>query len=137
MSKKEELEISISNTGEVTINVIGAKGKSCIDMTKDLEESLGIIKSFEKKSEFYQEFISNNLGGSAQPGINAKTLSLFPINLPPLEEQKRIAQILGALDDKIELLQKQNKTLEDLFFEVTEGVDRDDQASLSDAEDEA
>ena len=39
MSKKEELEISISNTGEVTINVIGAKGKSCIDMTKELEIS--------------------------------------------------------------------------------------------------
>lgn len=60
MSKKEELEISISNTGEVTINVIGAKGKSCIDMTKDLEESLGIIKSFEKKSEFYQEDNTQN-----------------------------------------------------------------------------
>lgn len=59
MSKKEELEISISNTGEVTINVIGAKGKSCIDMTKDLEESLGIIKSFEKKSEFYQKEENN------------------------------------------------------------------------------
>lgn len=59
MSKKEELEISISNTGEVTINVIGAKGKSCIDMTKDLEESLGIIKSFEKKSEFYQREENN------------------------------------------------------------------------------
>jgi hypothetical protein len=55
MPKKEELEISISNTGEVTINVIGAKGKSCVDMTKDLEESLGIIKSFEKKTEFYQQ----------------------------------------------------------------------------------
>ena len=48
MSKKEELEISISNTGEVTINVIGAKGKSCIDMTKDLEES-----------EFYQQEENN------------------------------------------------------------------------------
>lgn len=60
MSKKEELEISISNTGEVTINVIGAKGKSCIDMTKDLEESLGIIKNFEKKSEFYQQEEQNN-----------------------------------------------------------------------------
>lgn len=59
MSKKEELEISISNTGEVTINVIGAKGKSCIDMTKDFEESLGIIKSFEKKSEFYQQEENN------------------------------------------------------------------------------
>ena len=59
MSKKEELEISISNTGEVTINVIGAKVKACIDMTKDLEESLGIIKSFEKKSEFYQQEENN------------------------------------------------------------------------------
>ena len=36
MARKEELEISISNTGEVTINVIGAKGSSCVDMTKDL-----------------------------------------------------------------------------------------------------
>ena len=36
-----------------------------------------------------------------------------------------------------EELEAQNKTLEDLFFEVTEGVDRDDQTSLSDAEDEA
>lgn len=54
MMKKEELEISISNTGEVTVNVIGAKGKSCMSMTKELEDSLGIITSFEKKSEFYQ-----------------------------------------------------------------------------------
>lgn len=59
MSKKEELEIAISNTGEVTINVIGAKGKSCIDMTKELEESLGIIKSFERKSEFFQQDENN------------------------------------------------------------------------------
>lgn len=59
MSKKEELEISISSTGEVTINVIGAKGKSCIDMTKELEESLGIIKSFERKSEFFQQDENN------------------------------------------------------------------------------
>lgn len=36
-----------------------------------------------------------------------------------------------------EELEAQNKTLEDLFFEVTEGVDRDDQTSLPDAEDEA
>ena len=55
MSKKEELEISIPHTGEVTINVIGAKGASCIDMTKELEESLGILKSMEKKSEYYQQ----------------------------------------------------------------------------------
>ncbi len=66
------------------------------------------------KSDFYKDFIANHIGGSAQPGINAKTLSLFPINLPPIEEQKRIADILGAFDDKIELLQKQNITLENM-----------------------
>jgi type I restriction enzyme S subunit len=31
-----------------------------------------------------------------------------------MDEQKRIAGVLGAFDDKIELLQKQNKTLEDM-----------------------
>lgn len=55
MPEKEELEISISETGEVTLNVIGAKGKKCIDMTKDLEEALGVVKYFEKKSEFYTQ----------------------------------------------------------------------------------
>ncbi len=60
MARKEELEISISNTGEVTINVIGVKGSSCVDMTKDLEESLGIMKYFERKSEFYQQDNNQN-----------------------------------------------------------------------------
>jgi hypothetical protein len=60
MPKREELEISISNTGEVTINVLGAIGKSCIDMTEDIEEALGIIKSFEKKPEFYQQEEQSN-----------------------------------------------------------------------------
>lgn len=48
------------------------------------------------------------------PQITFDAISYFPISLPPLEEQKRIADILGAFDDKIELLQKQNKTLEDM-----------------------
>ncbi len=52
--------------------------------------------------------------GSAVPTLNRNHIHPLEINLPPIEEQKRIAQILGALDDKIELLQKQNKTLEDM-----------------------
>lgn len=52
--------------------------------------------------------------GGAQPLLNQSILNGIEINLPPLEEQKRIAEILGSLDDKIELLQKQNKTLEDM-----------------------
>lgn len=48
------------------------------------------------------------------PQITFDAISYFPISLPPLDEQKRIAEVLGAFDDKIELLQKQNKTLEDM-----------------------
>ena len=37
-----------------------------------------------------------------------------PVILPPLQEQRAIAKILSALDSKIELLQKQNETFEEL-----------------------
>jgi type I restriction enzyme S subunit len=36
----------------------------------------------------------------------------FEFNLPPLEEQKAISSILSSLDDKIDLLHRQNETLE-------------------------
>lgn len=40
-------------------------------------------------------------------------LAPFPINLPPLETQKKIAAVLSALDDKIELNNAINKNLEE------------------------
>ncbi len=40
--------------------------------------------------------------GSTQKALTIETLSKFEISLPPLEEQRRIAGILGAIDDKIE-----------------------------------
>ena len=52
--------------------------------------------------------------GSVFNTITRDTFDTIEIELPPLDEQKRIAEILGSLDDKIELLQKQNKTLEDM-----------------------
>lgn len=52
--------------------------------------------------------------GSVFNTITRDTFDTIEISLPPLDEQKRIAEILGAFDDKIELLQKQNKTLEDM-----------------------
>jgi type I restriction enzyme, S subunit len=52
--------------------------------------------------------------GSVQDNINLGTFQdvLFPI--PPLPEQKAIAAILSSLDDKIDLLHRQNKTLESI-----------------------
>ena len=49
---------------------------------------------------------------SAYPSIRPKDIEALTLNLPPLSEQRTIAQILGKLDDKIELNQRMNKSLE-------------------------
>jgi type I restriction enzyme, S subunit len=50
--------------------------------------------------------------GSAQPSLNRNYIYPIPISLPEPSEQKAIAQILGTLDDKIELTRRMNETLE-------------------------
>ena len=46
--------------------------------------------------------------------IIRETFDNISVFLPPLPEQKAIAEVLSSLDDKIDLLTRQNKTLEDL-----------------------
>lgn len=60
----------------------------------------------------WYEYVDAIAGGSAQPGANAKQLGSYPFILPSLPEQKAIASVLSSLDDKIDLLHRQNKTLE-------------------------
>jgi type I restriction enzyme S subunit len=53
--------------------------------------------------------------GSAVPSLTTAVLNQIEIVIPKdIEEQKSIAYILTAFDDKIELLQSQNKTLEEM-----------------------
>ena len=49
---------------------------------------------------------------SAQPGLSVQTLSKLSINIPDISTQRRIAGILGSLDDKIELNRRINANLE-------------------------
>ncbi len=49
---------------------------------------------------------------SAVPGVNRNDVHKEEVLLPPLPEQKAIASVLSSLDDKIDLLHRQNKTLE-------------------------
>lgn len=49
---------------------------------------------------------------STVPGINRNHLHLEEVIIPPLPEQKSIASVLSSLDDKIDLLHRQNATLE-------------------------
>lgn len=50
--------------------------------------------------------------GSTQAALTISGLKTVVIELPPLSEQKRIASILSSLDDKIDLLHRENATLE-------------------------
>lgn len=51
-------------------------------------------------------------GSTGRQRVPASAIVRLTIDLPPLPEQKAIASILGALDDKIELNRKMNETLE-------------------------
>ncbi len=64
------------------------------------------------RSKNWNEYVSGVVGGSAQPGANAKVLGAYSFLLPPLSEQRAIAAVLNSLDDKIDLLHRQNATLE-------------------------
>ena len=62
--------------------------------------------------EGFKEHIRRVAVGATMPSINTKILSDIPVYFPPLAEQKAIAAVLGALDDKIELNRRMNATLE-------------------------
>jgi type I restriction enzyme, S subunit len=52
--------------------------------------------------------------GSVQPSLNRNFVHPVEVIVPAVSEQRRIAAVLGALDDKIELNRKMNQTLEEM-----------------------
>lgn len=62
--------------------------------------------------EDFKETIRRIAVGATMPSINTTILSNVVIPLPPIDTQQRIASILSSLDDKIDLLHRENKTLE-------------------------
>lgn len=72
-----------------------------------------ILKAYTHSQEYY-DWIRAVDNGATRGNINAQTFASMPISLPSLEEQKRIAGVLSSLDDKIDLLHRENATLEAL-----------------------
>ncbi len=66
------------------------------------------------KSIIGQQKLSEITIGSTQPALTIAGLKEIEILLPELPEQQSIAAVLSSLDDKIDLLHRQNKTLEAL-----------------------
>lgn len=64
--------------------------------------------------EFQQTLRERTVYGSTVDRIPLIEFPSFPISLPSIPEQHAIAEILGALDDKIELNRRMNRTLESM-----------------------
>lgn len=62
--------------------------------------------------DFQKTIHERTFHGSTVDRIPLKDIADFPICIPAIEEQKAIAAVLSSLDDKIDLLHRQNKTLE-------------------------
>lgn len=110
---------------EIIISNVGAyAGTTFLAPKLDKPMTLGpnaIMLNFQSGNKFYYYWFRSPLGkhaldgiisGSAQPKFNKTSFKELEIPVPPLPEQKAIASVLSSLDDKIDLLHRQNKTLE-------------------------
>ena len=64
--------------------------------------------------EFRETAIKSMTGTSGRQRVQTNEIINYNFSLPLLPEQKAIAEVLSSLDDKIDLLQKQNQTLENI-----------------------
>ena len=64
------------------------------------------------RSKNYRHWILSSATGSTVKHTSPKRIRSYEFLLPPIDEQKAIAHILGTLDEKIELNKKTNETLE-------------------------
>lgn len=117
-----EGDILIARTGATTgYNYVVPKGiiktvyaSYLIRFVVNKEIVLPLFMKYLLKSQAYYGFVNNNIGGSAQPGMNAKVFGRFNIPKYTIERQRKIASILSAYDNLIENNNKRIKLLEQM-----------------------
>ncbi len=68
----------------------------------NLDEALPAFLAYQLQSPDWWRYVNSVRSGAVQPTLNAKQMAAYSFALPPLPEQRAIAHVLGALDDKIE-----------------------------------
>lgn len=131
---------------------------SFVDILKNNEIGFGsteyiVIREIENISDkhflyylsispnFREIAIKSMTGSSGRQRVQNDVILNHFFSLPPLKEQKAIAEVLSSLDDKIDLLRRQNKTLENLAqtlfrqYFIKEANDEWEEKSLSEIAD--
>ena len=75
--------------------------------------SKDFIYIFMKQPSMYN-YLKNLRAAGAMPAVNFKSLSIIKLPIPPIEEQKQIAEILSTVDKKIENLKEKKQSFEEL-----------------------
>lgn len=112
---------------DVLLNITGDSVARCCVVPKSLtparvNQHVAILRPVPEKAShlfvFYllqqmkEELLMKSEIGATRRALTKGMLESLEIELPPLPEQKAIAAVLSSLDDKIDLLHRQNKTLE-------------------------
>ena len=113
----------ILNKGDIIISARGTVGAmAMIGKEMAFNQSCYGIKARDIVDNHYLYYLlrtsiqelKHNAHGGVFDTITRETFDMIDISLPPLDEQKRIAGVLSSLDDKIDLLNRENATLEAL-----------------------
>lgn len=126
--KAAALRTNTARPGDIVFTQRGTLGQ--VAMVPDGEFPLYVISQSQMKlsidstkadasyvyyactSQHFVRQVLDNAVAAGVPHINLGTLRALTIPLPELTEQERISGLLGALDDRIDLLRQTNATLE-------------------------
>ncbi|WP_353165266.1 restriction endonuclease subunit S [Acinetobacter sp.] len=111
----EPNELVMTRTGQVGYVFMGKSGvlhNNCFKITVTDPEVDTRFLYWHFNSNAQRDYLTTIAAGSVQPDLNHKVFKDYDILLPPFPEQKAIASVLSSLDNKIDLLHRQNKTLE-------------------------
>ncbi|WP_114750033.1 restriction endonuclease subunit S [Pleomorphovibrio marinus] len=119
-SQVEQWDVIISMIGEYC-------GFTYVERNSEIDyavKNVGLFKAGSKVKALWLHYFLNspmgkmildvNKSGSSQPYISLGALRNLPILDPSEDEKKSILAILSSLDDKIDLLHRQNQTLEQM-----------------------
>lgn len=126
---QKKIERYIVNTNDIIITIAGTIGEVALVSKKfdgvNLTENAVRLTEFSKdvcpeflayilKSPERKEYMEQVAGGSAQPKLGIYKIEAIKVDLPDIQIQHKIADILSAYDDLIENNQKQIKLLEEV-----------------------
>jgi type I restriction enzyme, S subunit len=89
-------------------------GTGCLLVRPDDTKCDPAFLSFHISAPETRDWLNQHAVGLVMLNLNTEILSNIPLNLPPLTEQRRIADLLGSLDDKIELNRRKAATLDEM-----------------------